>query len=166
MTQDELKAAFIYEPETGRLRRRVLHKSMRQYPGRAIGKGGAYMACDLLSGCVRKTFYHHQLVWLYHHGYIPPKIDHRDRDTRNNRIENLRECTDAQNQYNSKRKSNNRSGFKGVVPTTKGYVKPWKAKITISGKVLTLGYFDDPAQAHAAYVEAAKRHAGEFAHVG
>ncbi len=42
----------------------------------------------------------HRLVFLYHHGYLPPLVDHIDRDRSNNSIENLRELTIRENAIN------------------------------------------------------------------
>jgi hypothetical protein len=91
-------------------------------------------------------------------------LDHIDGGPRNNRIENLRACTNAQNQYNGPRKSNNRSGYKGVA-FCKGYRKPWRARIIVEKKVVELGRYETLEEAAAAYAEGAKRYAGEFAKV-
>lgn len=151
-----LRIWFVYE-ESGTLR--CLLPGREPYPWKPIGSNMAYLAGSF--GPNKE--YLHRLVWQYHNdGEVPAKIDHRDRDTRNNRIANLRDCTNAQNQYNSKRKANNRSGHKGVVRVT-GYRKPWKAKITVDKKIITLGYFDTVEEAAATYWEAAQHYAGEFA---
>jgi hypothetical protein len=90
--------------------------------------------------------------------------DHKDHDTLNNQRANLRITTHAQNQWNSKRPSHNKSGYKGVIKF-KGREK-YYANIVINGKGKYLGSFDDPAVAHQAYCEAAKKYFGEFAHDG
>jgi hypothetical protein len=89
-------------------------------------------------------------------------LDHRDGDTTNNRIENLRRCTPEQNQHNSKRKSNNKSGVKGVCFCDM-YRKPWRARITVQKQVVLLGYYATLAEAAEAYREGALRLAKEFA---
>lgn len=90
-------------------------------------------------------------------------VDHIDGDPSNNRIENLRECTNAQNQYNGPRKCHNRSGHKGVVFHPRCPRKPWQAKIAKAGKVFSLGYYPTREEAAAAYAAGAEKHAGEFA---
>ncbi len=155
MTYDEVRRLFEYEPETGQLRRvggRV------DYPWRGIGKDKRYLATTI----GRKTYYAHRLVWLYHYGEFPTMVDHIDGDFRNNRIENLRLCTNAQNQYNSPRKSNNQSGYKGVAFCT-GYRNPWRARIIVNKQVVELGRYPTPEAAAAAYAEGAERYAKEFA---
>jgi hypothetical protein len=91
-------------------------------------------------------------------------LDHIDGDPRNNRIENLRPCTNAQNQYNGPRKSHNKSGHKGVV-FCKGYRLPWRARIVVNKQVIELGHYATPEEAAAAYAEGAKQYAREFARV-
>ena len=134
MTQEELFALFVYEPEQGMLRRLA---GRTPYPWRGAGTGRKY----LLTSVGKKHYYLHRLVWQYHHGPIPAggQIDHINRDTRDNRIENLRICSAAQNQYNSKRKANNTSGAKGVVYHRRCRTKPWQAKIVVAGRVVSLG---------------------------
>lgn len=156
MTQQELKALFVYEPETGRLRRTTGGRS--PYPWRGVGKHRRYQIARVRG----EDVYLHRMVWLYHYGYQPTMLDHIDGDPTNNRIENLRECTNAQNQYNGPKKCNNKSGFKGVVFRT-GYRKPWQARITVGGKAVLLGRFDTPEGAAAAYAAGAAAIAGEFA---
>jgi hypothetical protein len=157
MTHNEIRALFSYEPDTGMLRRVV--GGRKPYPWRGIGKDRRYLAFSYGKG---KSIYLHRAVWLWHHDELPPMLDHIDGDTRNCRIENLRPCTSAQNQYNSPRKRHNRAGLKGVVHRV-GYRMPWQARITVNGKVILLGRFATPGEAHAAYAAGAKQHAGEFA---
>lgn len=87
--------------------------------------------------------------------------DHRDGDGLNNRRENLRRCTIAENNRNTKRRSNNKSGYKGV--SFNNEKKRWQAFITVERKCRFLGYFADPELAHAAYAHAAYETHGEFA---
>lgn len=90
-------------------------------------------------------------------------VDHKDRDPMNDRIENLRLATAWQNQLNKRKTKKNKSGYKGVCKTRGGR---WVASITIDYKPTRLGTFDDPAEAHAAYVAAAKARDSEFAFDG
>lgn len=86
-------------------------------------------------------------------------VDHINRDSLDNRRENLRLANSQQNHFNMKRFSNNRSGFKGVRKDG----KRWSARIKVNYQDIRLGVFDTPEQAHQAYCEAAKKYAGEFA---
>jgi hypothetical protein len=71
-----------------------------------------------------KTYFVHRLIFLFHHGYLPPVLDHIDGDPLNNKIENLREATRSQNNMNSKITHRNKTGYKGIswVEKEKRYV--------------------------------------------
>ncbi len=87
-------------------------------------------------------------------------IDHINHDTLDNRKFNLRKCTKAQNNKNSKMYNNNKSGYKGV--SLRKDINKWQAIIRINGKPVRLGYFENPYLAHLAYCEAAIINYGEF----
>ncbi len=94
---------------------------------------------------------------------IPGKIiiDHIDGNGLNNQRNNLRECTRAQNVWNSCRNKNNTSGYIGV-RSRKGRNK-WIARISMQHKEKYLGSFKGKHQAALRYdIEALKLH-GEFA---
>lgn len=89
------------------------------------------------------------------------EVDHINGDGLDNRRANLRLATRAQNQWNSGRRSDNTSGFKGV-----GWVRSrqrWQAKIKVRGLRIFLGYHASPEAAAQAYDAAARQHFGEFA---
>ena len=156
LTQEEVKKIFVYEPDKGALRR--VEGGRKPYPWRKAGKG-KYFVCTIGG----ETYYLHRLIWFYHHGYFPEMLDHIDNDQSNNRIENLRPCTRAENQYNSRRKVNNKSGAKGVTKDPRCKTKPWKARIGVDKKQVTLGFYSTVEEAATAYAEAAKRIAKDFA---
>lgn len=62
----------------------------------------------------------HRIVWLWHNHDVPEYIDHIDRNTKNNSIENLRPCTLAENQQNVKVRFDNKTGYKGIRLTPHG----------------------------------------------
>lgn len=88
--------------------------------------------------------------------------DHVNGDRTDNRLENLRLATRAQNMVNSRAARSNTSGFKGVSWCKSR--KKWVARIG-NGSVGNphLGYFDCKAEAAKAYDEAAADRWGEFA---
>lgn len=92
------------------------------------------------------------------------EVDHVDRDPLNNRRSNIRIATRAQNNRNRGRQRNNTSGYKGV--SWYAEHEQWGGRIRVGGRTHFLGLHHDPADAYAAYCEAAARLHGEFANVG
>jgi hypothetical protein len=88
-------------------------------------------------------------------------VDHADGGKLNNRRENLRVTTQKNNARNARRSKVNSSGYKGV--SFHAQRKKWRALIRIDGKRKSLGEFDTPEQAYAAYCKAAIEHFGEYA---
>jgi len=105
-----------------------------------------------------KPYKAHRLAWLYVNGEFPAgEIDHIDGNKMNNAIINLRDVSREINQQNRRHaKAGNPAGFLGVTVDQK--TGKYLARITKTGaKTSTsLGRFDTPEEAHAAYV-AAKR---------
>ena len=97
----------------------------------------------------------HRLAWLITNGALPAdQIDHIDGDRANNRLANLREATNAENQQNLRRAPRgSTTGLLGASPHGGGF----KARIRVDGERRHLGQFDTPEQAHAAYLVAKKK---------
>jgi len=155
----ELCDKFLnYDPETGVF----TWKSVRG--PRAIGSK---------SGCNHKgyvriklsgvSYLAHRLAFLSHYGFLPEFVDHINSIKDDNRIINLRSCTRSQNGQNRGPKSDNTSGYKGVLSS--GKKGRWQAKISINGRETHLGVFDCKHKAALSYNEAAKIHHGEFAYL-
>lgn len=89
--------------------------------------------------------------------------DHRSRNTLDNRIENLRVATPAQNTQNSKLRCDNKTGYKGVRPVYGSKSGRWMAQIICNKKRYYLGTFANPREAGESYRVAALRFHGEFA---
>lgn len=105
----------------------------------------------------------HRLIWKMHISTDPPSfIDHINRDRADNRIENLRLATHAQNTRNSRQRADITTRLKGVTPRNNKFL----AQIQHNKKKLHLGYFNTPEEAHEAYKQAALKHHGEFANFG
>jgi hypothetical protein len=81
-------------------------------------------------------------------------VDHLNGDKLDNRLENLRLCTQAENAQNSKLYKNNRTGYRGVVVCR--YTGRFVAQIFQDGKSIHLGTHDSPEDAHAAYIKASR----------
>ena len=103
----------------------------------------------------------HRLVFLWHHGYLPEYIDHIDGNPANNRIENLRECSLSQNQWNRKVCKNNTSGYKGVWFSKQ--TNKWQVEVHSEGRKYYGGLFADAESANKAAIELRKSLHKDFA---
>lgn len=150
ITQELLKELFDYDPETGILRWKK-STSTKVKPGDVAGSltDRGYLRVWVLG----KSYRVHRLVWMWTYGRWPAEqIDHINGVRHDNRLKNLRECTNAENHQNLRVYCNNTSGTPGVhrhKPTRK-----FQAYIRSCGRKKHLGYFDTPEEAHAAYLKA------------
>lgn len=155
ISQSGLRELFSYDSQSGLLVRKKFKGGKRAGPVGTVHSQGY-----LTVGVLNKVYKVHRLVWLYHHGVFPEDmIDHINGEKADNRIENLRLATASLNKANEKLRRDNTSGFKGAKP----HKGKWQARIGINGVRRSLGYFDTPEGAHAAYMKAAVKHFGEFA---
>ena len=88
------------------------------------------------------------------------QVDHVNGNGLDNRRENLRTCTSAQNQYNQKIRQGS-SRFKGVRWSKRD--KRWYARIRFNGKQIHLGTFVVEVDAAKTYNKAAIKMHGKFA---
>ncbi|MDR3290865.1 MAG: HNH endonuclease [Methanobrevibacter sp.] len=86
-------------------------------------------------------------------------IDHINHNLLDNRRDNLRHCTHAENMRNRKIQKNNKTGYPGVVKN--GF--NWGAKIKKNNKWFWLGTFTTKEEAIAAKKKANEDFFGEFA---
>lgn len=94
----------------------------------------------------------HRVAWAIVYGQWPnDQLDHVDGDKGNNRLANLREVNNQQNQRNVRLTKNNTSGICGV--HTHG--RKWMARIGVDGEQRYLGVFSTIDEAAAARRKAA-----------
>jgi hypothetical protein len=107
-------------------------------------------------------FLANRLAYVIMMGVWPTyEVDHYNNDPTDDRWDNLRHATHAQNGRNQKRPKNNTTGYKGVVK--RKYNGRYQASIGVGNKRIILGTFDTAEQAHEAYCKAAAELHGEFA---
>ena len=89
------------------------------------------------------------------------ETDHHGSYGLDNRKQNIRLCTHAQNLHNQRPQKNKTSKFKGVSWHKKA--KKWKAQIKKGGRYMYLGCFDNEIEAAKTYDRKAKELFGKFA---
>lgn len=115
LSQELLKELLRYEYETG------LFYWIKSGKGRKISQPAGNVSQHgyvviVING---ERYFAHRLTWLYVYGEFPqeddePFIDHINKNRADNRLENLRVSSAADNQKNKHRMSNNTSGVNGV----------------------------------------------------
>lgn len=87
-----------------------------------------------------KQYYAHRLIFAHHHGRWPAdQLDHIDGDRLNNRIQNLREVSNAENCRNQRMAISNTSGITGV--TWHKVTGKWAATIRSNYRQIHIGLF-------------------------
>ncbi len=137
LTQRRLKELFFYDQDTG------LFTRIKSVKGNAAG---TLSNCKNVKGYVQimidyKNYTAHRLAWLYINGRWPhEQIDHINRLKDDNRIANLKEVNNSENQLNIDVRKHNTSGFTGVVKNSK--TNKWVAQIIRNKKRYHLGSYN------------------------
>lgn len=150
LTQKHLQTILRYEPDTG-IFTWLVNPTKRFKAGLVAGylKNDGYRWIKVDG----RKYAAHRLAFLSMMGRWPSQeIDHRNGVRADNRWENLREATRAENRQNRAARSNNRAGLLGVFWDAQN--RKWQAQISSAGKRIFLGRFKDKQAAHAAYLEA------------
>lgn len=141
-----------YNPSTGYLFR----KTPTGWRRCGVDRGDGYMRFEFN----RKKLYVHRVIWFLHYGRWPVgEIDHINGNPRDNRIENLRDCSHAENLRNSAPSGERK--YKGAFLVKR--LGRWKACIHYEGKNYHLGYFASLERAALAYDAKAIELYGAFA---
>lgn len=161
MDAELVRKLFDYSPDTGVLRWKINISRHRAGAVAGIVRGDKRYIEVRYRG---SWFAAHRLIFLFVEGRWPePEVDHENRDGCDNRWDNLREATRAQNAQNRRVAKTNKVGLKGVLVVERYGVKKFEARIRIAGKQKHLGRFDTAQEAHMAYVREAEKHYGPFA---
>jgi HNH endonuclease len=156
LSAHRLRELLSYDPLTGIFRWKIA-RSNRIAVGQQAGSKLKERPTIRIDG---RHYRASRLAFLIMTGKWPKKfVDHKNLITYDNRWSNLREATHSQNAANSKTR-NKKLALKGVRQTGK---KSFHARITVNNRTIGLGKFSTMFTAHAAYIEAAKKHFGEFA---
>lgn len=138
ITQEELQSQLDYNKDTGIFTWKVRNSNRVKIGDIAGNKHNrGYIELKVFG----ERHLAHRLAWLYCYGNIPTMIDHIDGDRSNNRISNLREVSHAENMYNSKVRSDNKSGIRCVSWNKRN--NKWEVRVKVDGKLKNYGYYAD-----------------------
>ena len=162
LTAERLRELLLYDPETGVFTWRKL-TGKKGFVGKIAGCR-AEVDGRVLIGIDGGRYRAHRLAWLYMTGEWPAEVDHIDGNPSNNRWRNLRLANRRDQSANTKRRSDNSSGLKGVVwhPQT----RKWRVQIKCTGFKKHVGLYSTKEEAAQAYMEAARVRFGDFASNG
>jgi hypothetical protein len=142
-----------------------------QFSARCIGKPATnlvenYQRIWLTYKSTRQKFLAHRVIWVMHNGAIPENfiVDHKDTNSLNNKISNLRLTQFHGNAYNKSLNCNNSSGVKGVSWSKEKEL--WDAKLRFNSKRIRVGYFKSITDAESAIQTARKQLHKDFANHG
>jgi len=150
----QLKARQLFDYCDGVLYWKV--STGRVKAGTKVNTSGRYAHVQVMG----ERWYAHRLIFLWHYGYVPKYVDHINGNPQDNRIVNLRECTQAENVRNSKLSKRNTSGIKGV--TWDKARSKWRAQLSINGVETNLGRYATLEEAAEAVRVAREQHHGDF----
>ena len=145
---DSLLKQLIYDPDTG-----IFVWSLEARIDRRGKRAGGLTRFGYwrikLGG---RLYFASRLAWLFVYGVWPSKdMDHIDGVKDNDRIENLREASPAENAQNlSARRTHTASGLLGVTWNKKE--NKWQAGIKYNNQLIYLGLHDTPTEAHLVYL--------------
>lgn len=139
-THAELLEILEYNPMTGDITYRV--DTQRKAAGELATM--RHIEGYLMVEIGKKQYLAHRLAWFMVHGQWPDQIDHIDHDRSNNRLTNLRDVSNRENQLNASISRNNTSGVTGVHQLPSGR---YLARITVNRDQISLGTFDTIGEA-------------------
>lgn len=151
----EYQKKFDYDPETG-----IFTWNSGSRKGKPAGsRNSSGISLSMGSNGLYKA---HRVAYLYMTGEDPSEflIDHKDQDPFNNRWNNLRKATNAENGKNSSGWENESTGVKGVY---KRGEEKFEAKLRVNGSRITVGTFKTLEQAEKELRKAREHYHGEFA---
>lgn len=152
----EFKKLLRYNPDNGK------------FYWLATTKHGSVKAGDVAGSTMKtgymqikikqKMYLQHRLAYLFTYGRWPKQeIDHINGDKSDNRIINLRDASPSLNKQNRRTASErNKTGYLGVY-----YCKTrdcYTAQILVDGSNKHLGAYNNPKDAHNAYVKAKRKY--------
>jgi hypothetical protein len=128
-----------------------------------VGKRGSKYGYAERTQRIRGRQTHIKLHRLLANAKKGEQVDHINGDSLDNRRENLRLCSQSQNNANRKILTTNKSGYRGV--SWSNHAKKWRTVFKVNSEQRHLGYFDNIRDAAKAYNLEAKKYFGDFANL-
>lgn len=152
-SKEELETLFYLENSTGRLFRKQKSGKLKEVTGKA---NNYYQVCINY-----QRYQVHNIIYIMYYGKLPEsgEIDHKDRNTLNNKPSNLRPASYSQNRANKSAYSNNTSGYKGVSK----HGNKWRVQVYLNNERFDKSGFDTPEEANEYAIALRKSIHGEFA---
>lgn len=156
-TKENVRELLDYSPETGIFTWKIsYHRHWSK--GDVAGYDVQGYRCIQYLGVQSKL---HRLAFLWMLGRMPKVVDHVDLDRSNNKWDNLREVTQAQNCLNRPAHKDCKSGVKGLI-WSKYHLK-WEVRVTVNGKQELIGRYTSKIVATEAAEAFRREHHGVFA---
>ena len=167
LTAEIARELLTYNPDTGKLlwKERPVKYFKNQNPNYAKRWNNRWVGKEAFTSINRnkksnhrrlqgrvlsKRYYAHRITWLIYYGEWPKnEIDHINQDPTDNRIENLRDVTHAENNKNRTLQNNSTTGYIGVSYCASRLTTKYRADISINNVNKYLGFYDTAEEAAA-----------------
>ena len=155
MIEGTEELASLLEYKDGRLYWKVdtSRKRAGDFAGSKAGSGYVHINYK------GRVYLAHRLAFFIHNGYLPEYVDHVNGIRDDQRPDNLRAATAAENSRNCSVMKGKNTKYKGIYFNA----GKWEARIRVDNKLLYLGRFSSEEDAAIAYNKAAPIHHKSFA---
>lgn len=159
MTPEDARRIFSFDAESG-----ILYWAERTSHGVQVGDQAGTPTKNGYRQVLfkRRAYLVHRVIWLYLHGSWPAgDIDHINGCRTDNREANLRDVSRRTNIENQKTAPKGKKSGAPLGVHWDKRLKKWRSTIVVKGKSKYLGIYQDPNEAHQAYLTAKRiDHAG------
>lgn len=133
LTQSVLHEFLDYNPKTGELtwKKKYTRKVVVGQRAGSISTKNRHRVLRFMG----ELYAEHRVAWFHYYGKWPDgHIDHVNHNEQDNRIENLRDVTQAENNRNTSKRKDNSTGHVGVWLNKLNSKKKFMAELYLSGK--------------------------------
>lgn len=134
MTQVIVQEYLDYNPDTGHMTWKTKKHSVKVMVGNRAGSISTKNRHRVLK-LLGTLYAEHRLIWLHYYGKWPKgHIDHINHDEQDNRIQNLRDVSQQENNMNNSMRKDNGTGQVGVWINKQNSQKKYMAELHLQGK--------------------------------